>query len=270
MFRDRLGRGYSSPALRSDTPPPRILKDEPHTTVAVHDEGGRLVVEKTYVQPRWLLWRTFLTSSRAAREFRNLKLVHGAGVPCVRPLRWREQRRFGLVLGSTLWTEYVPVPSLRQVLETRPDAQARAALAAGVGELLARLHGAGFLGGRVTPRNLLVAGEARDGRLLLVDLPAAVAFRASIHGSRSAAIDLWDAAFSASRRQEWSRAERWRLLRRYYGEAGAARAAWRRLARRTRLGNRLRKDLLVLCDSYLRAWLRLLTQGRMDALPSPP
>ena len=245
-----------------------VLKDEPLTRVEVIALPGGHAVRKTYRSHPLLRWRTFATPSRGCREFLGLSAAFGRGVPCVEPLSWDEVRRLGCALASVVVTRYLPAaPSLKTELAGGAvPAAARGALATALGDLLRRLHQAGVLSCRRTPRNVLVRGRA-PWDLVLCDLPAAVAFAASIHGQPVARIDLYDALFSWSRRLELSRAQRWRALCAYHaGDRVAARRSWQRLVRRPRWWNQLRKAALVSWDSYLRQWLLALRRG---GLPRP-
>ena len=172
-------------------------------------------------------------------------------------LAWDEERKFGCVRSSALVTRFVAgAPSLKQVLATPQPAGRRRELTAAFGALVGRLHDAGFLGARITPRNILVVDDAGATRLVLLDLPAAIAFRASLVGTGRADLDLWDAALSPGRRRQLSRCERLRVLRGYHqGDRVVARATWRRLVARPRWSNQVRKAAWVALYNYLRvAW----------------
>ncbi|MGB3968299.1 MAG: lipopolysaccharide kinase InaA family protein, partial [Planctomycetota bacterium] len=220
---------------------PVVLKDEPATTVVVLGSGDGAIVRKTYRNRglRWLqsLWRR----SRAQREHDHLAALRAAGLPCLEPLAWSERRRWLAVDESTLQTRFVPASrSLKQVLAALPPGQhrVRVELASAMGRLLGALHRAGFLWCTPVPRNVLVVGDPATAKLLVIDTPAAVAFRRSLHGKALARIDLYLTAFSASRRTDWSRSERLRLLLGYCeGGRVLARSLWRTLARRSRLRN---------------------------------
>jgi hypothetical protein len=109
------------------------------------------------------------------------------------------------------------------------------------------------------PRNVLLQGETDGGRLLLCDLPMLMRYCGPLP-ARARLIDLFDAAFSPSRRRELSATERWRFLCAYAGDRKAAALLWRALARRSRLGHRLRLRLLVLFRLYLLGSLRPLAR----------
>ncbi len=231
-----------------------VLKDEPATRVVVRGAGGDAVVEKTYRNRglRWLqsLWR----QSRAQREHGHLAAIHAAGVPCLQPVRWSERRHLGGVDESTLVTRLLPdATSLKAVLQALPrDDHLRPDLATAMGALLARLHRAGFLWCTPMPRNVLVAGELARGALVVCDTPACIAFRTPIHGGRAARIDLFLAAFSPSRRRDWTASQRLRLLLGYTdGDRGQSRALWRRLIRRRPLQNVVERALAMAMFTYI-------------------
>lgn len=233
-----------------------VLKDEAATTVALHGAGEAATVHKTY-RNRGLRWLQSLgRRSRAEREHDHLAAIHAAGVPCLQPLRWSAQRRLGGVDESTLVTRFLPDSrTLRQVLaESHATVQAplRRALATALGRLLADLHERGFLWFTPMPRNVLVVGPPAAARLAVCDTPACVALPGSLHGSRLARIDLFLAAFSPSRRRDWSAAERWRCLLGYTrGERPAARALWRALAGRSALRNVVERALAMAWYTYI-------------------
>lgn len=244
-----------------------VLKAEPATDVLVLIAPSGDVVLKVYRQPRWLRWRTWLMPSRAAREWRNLDRVRRAGVACVEALAWDEVRRRGCVRESGLVTRLVAgAPSLKEVLGTVCPPRARRSLARALGHLVRTLHETGFVGARMTPRNVLVTGDLEAPRLVLLDLPAALAFGASIVATGRADLDLWDAALSPGRSRHLSRPERLRVLLAYHAdERAAARASWRRLARRPRWNHEVRKAFWVgFCNYALVAWHGLT--GRRDRL----
>lgn len=256
-----------------------VLKDEPWTRVVRRPLCGLDVVHKTYLVPPWTRWRTFLLTSRAGREYRNLSRIHASGVPCVRPLGFAEERRLGVVRRSALLTEFAPgTRSWKQELLDRPSgdrrhAHARRVLAATFGALLRRLHQAGFLGARISPRNVLVRWQDPDRAeacaMLLCDLPAASGFSASILDRPTAGIDLFDAAFSPGRRAQLTAAERFRLVLAYAaGDRNRARQLWRWLARRSKRGNELRKALRTTLDSYLGLLAQCLRRGRLHLPPT--
>lgn len=232
-----------------------MLKDEPGARVEVLGQGSRAVVRKTYRNVGLRRLQSFLRRSRAAREFDNLLAVQRAGVPCTPPVTWSERRRCGFVSSSTVVTLLVPgAEPLKAVLATRRAGVAgspRRALAAALGELLARLHREGVLWCTPMPRNVLVAGSPTAARLVLCDAPAALCFGGPVPAA-AALLDLFDAVASPSRRRELSRTERLRCLCAYCaGDRAAAGRLWRRLARRSRTGHRLRKNLLMVVRTYI-------------------
>jgi tRNA A-37 threonylcarbamoyl transferase component Bud32 len=245
-----------------------ILKAELFTRVEVLGQDGTRVVRKTYRSRPFLLWRTFLLSSRAAREYRNLAAIHSAGVPCVRPLSWTETRVAGCVPECAVITEFVDdAPSLKDVMaglddRNQNDARLRRRLCAWTGRLVRELHAAGFVSCRITPRNFLVQHDASGPRrLLLCDQPAAAWFRRSAIGRDVALIDLYDMAFSRSRIETFTGAERLRTVLGYTeGDRATARALWRRLARRPRWWNRALRGAVSFFGSRVRVRLRSMSR----------
>ncbi|MBM4063142.1 MAG: hypothetical protein FJ265_18905 [Planctomycetes bacterium] len=249
-----------------------VLKQEPATTVELLGVGDGAVVRKVY-RNRGLCWlRSFLRNSRARREYDNLGAVARAGVRCTPPLAWSERRTCGCVDESALVTRHLPDSRpLKQLLAeldrtaSRPAA-VRAALAAAMGRLLASLHRGGFLWCSPMPRNVLVLGDPARAELAVCDTPAGIRFGRPIHGGRLAAIDLFDAAFSPSRRADFSAAERWRWLLAYCaGDREAARRLWRTLARRSVLRHDLTRALAMAWHTYILQPLR-----RTPAAPTAP
>ena len=227
--------------------------------------GAEAVVRKTYrnLGMRWL--QTFARRSRAAREFENLAAAEHLGLQCTRPRAWSEVRSFGFVRSSTLVTGWIDdTTTLKAALASLPrtgHGSERRALAAGLGRLLAQLHDRGLLWCTPMPRNVLVKGPLASAQLLLCDLPAVVAFPGPVPRSQTL-LDLYDANGSPSRRVEWTAPERLRMLLAYADDNRAvARRLWRELARRTRSGNRWRKNLSMALRTYI---LRRSTHKRVD------
>lgn len=230
-----------------------VLKDEPSARVEVLGTGDDRVVRKTYRNRGLRLLQTWLRTSRAGREFANLRAVERRGIPCTPVLACSSERRLGLVLASTIVTRYLPesrtLKSLLADANTGPTA--RRTLARALGELLRSLHDAGLLWCTAMPRNVLVLGPAEHGRLAVCDVPAVVVCRAEVRPGL-ALVDLFDAFASPSRRIEWNATERLRALLAYHrDDRSAARATWRRLARRGPAGQRLRKNLSMALRTYI-------------------
>lgn len=245
----------------------RLLKDEPNTRVelitdrAARDDEAR--VEKTYRNRGLALLQTFARRSRARREHDNLRAVEALGVPCTQALAYSEHRRFGLVFESTLVTRYLPdtVPMKRVLAELPREREfaVRRRLLAAMARLVADLHRGGLLWGTAMPRNVLIVGEAKAARLAVCDVPGAVRVAHSLHGSALARLDLFDAAFSPSRRRDLSATERLRWLLAYCADDRAmVTRLWRSLAHRTTVGHDLQR-------AFARAFLLYLGQGRRSA-----
>lgn len=237
------------------TPEVVVLKDEPGALVVRVSDGTDHVVRKHYRNAGLRRLQTFLRRSRARREHDNLLWIHSSGIPCLEPLRWHERRTLGCVQQSVLETRWLPStrPAKAVLAELAPSqTRARHGLIAGMARLLAALHRKGFLWCTPMPRNFLVQGDPGDGQVVVCDVPAAVVHRRSIHGSRTALLDLFDAAFSPSRRRDFSAGERLRWLLAYCnGDRRQVRSLWAALARRSRTGNRTRKNLHMALWTYL-------------------
>jgi hypothetical protein len=97
-----------------------------------------------------------------------------------------------------------------------------------------------------------VLGSPHAGQLAVCDVPNAIRHAGSLLGRPLARIDLFRAAFSPSRRRDWTRGERWRWLVAYTaGDRAEARRLWRDLARTTTMGTQLRRSLSAVRSIYL-------------------
>lgn len=233
-----------------------VLKQEPATTVEVLGAGTAAVVRKVYrnLGHRWL--QSFARRSRAQREFGNLLAVARAGVRCTDALGWTCRRRLGCVDDSTLVTKFLadsqPLKSILAGLDRRSDAPIRRRLAMAMGRLLGRLHRSGFLWCTPMPRNVLVLGDPAQAELAVCDTPAGIQFGVSIHGTELACIDLFDAAFSPSRRLDFSAPDRLRWLLAYTdGDHACTRRLWRTLQGRSVLGHDVRRALAMALHLYI-------------------
>ena len=241
-----------------------VLKQEAATSVEVLGTGDAAVVRKVYrnLGHRWL--QSFARRSRAEREFDNLLAVARAGVRCTDALTWSCRRRFGCVDESTLVTRFLPdsrpLKAVLAGLDRRGSARIRRDLAVAMGRLLGRLHRSGFLWCTPMPRNVLVLGDPARADLAVCDTPAGVQFGNSLHGTELACIDLFDAAFSPSRRLDFSAPERLRWLRAYTdGDLQLTRRLWQTLQKRSVLGHDVRRALALALHLYI---LLPLRQGR--------
>jgi hypothetical protein len=137
------------------------------------------------------------------------------------------------------------------------DGRTRKQLVVAMARLVARLHRGGFLWGTPMPRNVLVVGEPARAELAVCDTPAGIDLERSLHGSRLALIDLFLAAFSPSRRADFSASERLRWLGAYCdGDRHSTRQLWRRLARRSVFRNDLSRALAMSWHTYILQPLR--------------
>jgi hypothetical protein len=232
----------------------QILKSEPLTRVARVSEEGRQLVQKTYTYPAQWRWRTFLQPSRGAREAWGLRAAAAAGVPCLQVVRVGEQRRFGFVLSSSITTVFeADTTPFRDYLREPPDTpypggwpRLRRDLGIAMAGLVHDLHQAGILWLTITPRNVLVKGPPEDVQLLVSDTPKALCLPRSVLGTPTADVDLYDMCFAPMRRVLFTRSDRLRMLIRYCdGDRAKARRLWRRLSRRSRFANTLRRRLLT-------------------------
>jgi hypothetical protein len=233
-----------------------VLKDEPDALVERLGSGSDAVVQKTYRNRGLRRLQSLCRQSRAQREHDRLSRIAAAGVPCLQPLGWSEHRQFCCVLSSTLVTRWLPdaVPLKNVLPELRAGGRfaARRALARAMGALVAGLHRAGLLWNTPMPRNALVVGAPELARIVVADPPACLVLGGDLRRRRLALIDLYLGAFSPSRRGDWSRAERLRWLLGYTdGDRGAARALWRRLARRRPLQNVVERALATALFTYI-------------------
>lgn len=231
-----------------------VLKSEPGTRVARVSEKGRLLVQKTYTYPPAWRWRTILQPSRAEREARGLRAAAAAGIPCLQVIRIGGQRYLGTVLHCSITTLFeADTTPLRDYLRTSPATsyhggwpRLRRDLGLAMAGLVRDLHQAGILWLTLTPRNFLVKGPPEDLHLLVSDMPKALCFETSILGRSAARVDLYDMCFSPQRRVQFTGTDRLAMLIRYCaGDRSTARVLWRRLRRRTKFGNTIRRRLLT-------------------------
>jgi tRNA A-37 threonylcarbamoyl transferase component Bud32 len=249
--------------------PRRAIKEEPAAIVEVLGADDDAVVRKTYRNSgiRWL--QSFLRCSRAHREHDLLRAVHESGVRCLEPLAWTERRSYFCVDESTIVTRFVRnTATLKEVLprlDPERDRVARQRLVAAAGQMVAALHRHGILWGTPMPRNVLVLGNPADARLAICDTPSSICMRRSLHGRWLAIVDIYFAAFSQSRRCDYSAAERLRWLLAYGdGDRELTRGLWRRATRRSRWFNTAARSLA-------RAFYTHLLGGphRTTRLPTP-
>jgi len=242
-----------------DTPKvERVLKDDVDARVVVIETGDGLVVEKSYATPRHVIWRTFGQRSKAKREHDNLAALHGSGVPCVRPIDYREIRRFGFMSSSTIATEWIAdAPDLLHIFRKKREPRHhpwRRDLSEEYGRLIRIMHDRGFVSTSSSPRNILLQKIDDGTRLILCDQPQLMAVGRPIYGSWLASIDLFDIAFVRRRRDLFTNRERYRFLWGYTdGDRAAIRREWTRLSRRTRWTNQFGKRI---CHALARLPIR--------------
>ena len=214
------------------------LKEERDVRIEVLGDADEAVVCKTYRNSGTRWFQTLCRASRAHREFENLRAVRQTGVRCIEPVTWSERRRYCGVDASMLATRLLPgCQPLKRVLAELPPASrfsTRRRLIGAMGRLVATLHRHGVLWCAAMPRNVLVVGDPDRTELAVCDVPAAIQVGRSLHGSRLALIDLFDGAFSPSRRADFSATDRLRWLLAYNGDdRETARRLWHRLDRRS-------------------------------------
>lgn len=94
-------------------------------------------------------------------EFRNLARLREIGIPAARPIVYAERRRMGVMTEHLLAVERIPgAVELEKVLAARalPEERVQGLMHA-CGDLVGRMHAAGFLHRDLFTRNLLVTGE---------------------------------------------------------------------------------------------------------------
>lgn len=193
------GRASPAPTGPEEPDPGRawLLKSEPRVRILLSAAGadGTRAVSKVYRTPSRLAWRTLFMTSRARREFHNLRYAFDRGLDVVEPLGWSDTRRLGCVRYNQLTMRWMPGVNLIAYLKLPGQpAAARDAAVIGTGRLLANMHRSGIAWGTALPRNVMVrpAGTAQDlPRVAAFDLPYAWCGSGDLTGGRSALIDLW-------------------------------------------------------------------------------
>lgn len=142
---------------------------------------------KLYRVPPHLRWRTLLTRSRARREWRSLRALEAAGIPCTPALAFAEDRSAGLLRSSLLVTRAVEsAADLRQrAVQSGAEAWMEAA-----GAALGLLHNRGFVHFRALPRNLLGV-DAPEPAIAFLDTPYTLQFSGPV-SALGRRIDLED------------------------------------------------------------------------------
>lgn len=247
-----------------------VLKDEPEALVEVLGDGDAAVVRKVYRNRGLRFWQSFGRKSRARREFENLTRIRALGAACTPPLGWSAVSRWGCVRESVLVTALLPGSrTLKAVLADLPPAaafRARRALIAATGSLVAELHRGGLVWCTPMPRNVLVTGDPAAAAVAVCDTPLLVVVGHPLHGGTLACIDLFAAAFSPSRRRDFSATERLRWLLGYsLGDRRLARGLWHRVARRSILRHDLTRALTVFWHVYVKGPLLRANPGKPPA-----
>ncbi len=105
-------------------------------------------------------------------EFRNLQRLREIGLDAPRPIVYAEERWCGVMQTHLLAIERVrDVVDLEKLLAERSVPEEKLTeLLFTVGDVVGRMHAAGFLHRDLFPRNLLIAGEpGRDARIWIID-----------------------------------------------------------------------------------------------------
>ncbi len=224
-FRDRLdaaGLG-GFPDLDRFVPPAGGREDRSVTRVPETDAPGFFL--KRYRYGGWRILRTFLYRAKAGREAENLRRLHAAGVPAVRPAAWGVRRRLGFLPDSFLLTEAIPDTVNARTLVTGylagrsapvPPAAFRAVLDRIV-DGLATLHAQGIYLHTAFEKNLLVWMRGEAAAYAWVDLPFGGDVGPGRLPARRRERDL--ACLNKGLDLLLTRSDRLRLLRRYLGTA---------------------------------------------------
>jgi tRNA A-37 threonylcarbamoyl transferase component Bud32 len=110
-------------------------------------DGTGVFLKRSDPQQGLAMWQSLLRgrwpASAARREWQLLGRLRAAGFATMEPLAWGEVRRFTLPEGSFLLVREVPGQEVADLFE-RSGGDARLELMRQVGELVGRLHAAGF------------------------------------------------------------------------------------------------------------------------------
>ncbi len=210
--------GEDAPAER------QWIKREPWTEVWV--DGG--VCWKRYIVPPALRWRTVGRKARAKREFENLLRLKNAGIPAVEALEWRERRRFGQVVESTLATRWEEgTVNLRDWLKAPVSDGVQ--LSRKLGEMLGVMHRAGMVWNTASPRNWLIRGDGSgDGAVILCDVSLLTKTKKPVFAKKPGWVDLFSLSLSKDRAKWMSKGFRFRTLMAYCeGDEELAKRLWR-------------------------------------------
>ncbi len=216
----------------------RWIKQEPWTEVWVVDG----VCWKRYIVPPALRWRTIGRKARAKREFENLGRLKEAGIPAVEGLEWKERRRFGQVVESTLLTRWEEgTINLKEWL--KDPASDGVVLSRRLGELLGVMHRAGMVWNTASPRNWLIRGDGGgEGGVLLCDVSLLTKAPVPVYAKKPGWVDLFSLSLSKDRAQWMSKGFRYRSLLAYCeGDGELARRLWRVVTAWRRASFRRRK-----------------------------
>lgn len=176
--------------------------------------------------------------SRPRRTWEWAMAMLAAGIPTARPLAVLERRRFGLLTGSLLITEYlynaVDLESLLTVrlrrLEPRRAFRLKSDLADGLAAFIARVHKAGFIHRDLKALNVIVQFDperCERPRISVVDLDGMRS--GSLNGGGGDLRMLMRLNVSVDPFQRVTRTDRLRVLLRYLARTGRPRAQWKQV-----------------------------------------
>ena len=179
--------------MRFSGPPPGPgLKREKGTWIWVEDgpNGIRRVVKLYRLRSRFAEHREEVLGFRAEREYRHLKHLRAAGVPCTEPLAWTHGYNRAHGWHEALITREVPgAHRLDRYLEEQGTELDLAPLL----RTIRRMHDSGFCHQTLYARNILVASGSPEGeRFFIMDVPRGRIFPESIVGNPGALADLRD------------------------------------------------------------------------------
>lgn len=195
------------------------------------DDGTRFDLAVKWNHPRGLrrAWLERLRGSRAVRAARGADALARTGLAGPETLAIAEARRAGRIEESFLLTRFlaesVPLPVAMPAL--REDRARRRALARALGEVIGRLHAAGFDHRDLKHSNLLLGA---DGRFALLDLDSMIPPRRPGLRQRARALGQLE-AYAADLYPWLPRSDRARFLAGYLERDAAWRSRRRELAR---------------------------------------
>ncbi len=251
VIRDRYlklleGAGIDSWArLTSEREGSTIARSSSTRTAATKASDTKFIFVKTYSYSwtsvrKGLIRHTFLGRSRARREWDAIIAQKRLRLPTVEPVAYAELRQFRFLRGCALVTigsnQWAPAERSLGSPESESKHDRTTRIRA-IGRWLASLHAAGFSDGNARLRNLVFdeRGSPRDPRVRNLDSPRGRVHKGPLPARRrSRDLETLD---EDARAHGWSRTDRVRLVRAYFGGASL------REARETPVGRRLETRL---------------------------